>query len=145
MPVIACVQALRRASVAATVKASAKNERHKDTVLACLSNSKTCSCVAAQLSWKRSVQLSEQDLLLKRRVDEQTVTLLPDFFSQTLQDAVVPCIAGLIEQVQAFTGATAQVLCFPSVYANFSHRNLEISAQKPVTHRHLTRGQTARW
>ncbi len=145
MPVVAFVQTLRRASVAAVVNACAKNEWYKDTLLARLSVSKAGTFVAAQLSWKRSVQLSAQDLLLKRSVDEQTVTPLPDFFSQTLQDAVVPRIAGLIEQVQAFTGATVQVFCFPSVYANFSHRNLEISAQKPVTHRHLTRGQTARW
>ncbi len=127
MPVEACVQTLRRASVAAALKACAKNEWLKDLVLAYHVMSNTPSYVQCLLNWKRSVELSEQDIIRKRLVHEQTLTLLPDFFSQTLHDAVVLRIVGLIEQVQVFAGASAQVLCVPSVYTNFSYRNLEIS------------------
>ncbi len=127
MPVVAFAQTLRRTAVAAAVIACAKNEWHKHAVLACHSRPKTHIFVVVQLSWICSVQLSLHDLQLKRRVDEQTVTLLPDFLSQTLQDAVVLRVAGLVEQVQVFAGASAQVLCLPSVYTNFSYRNLETS------------------
>ncbi len=125
MPVIVIAQTFRRAILAAAATARAKNERHKDLVLALLRPSNTRNYEVAPLDWKRSVQLSQQVLLLKWHVHEQTVTFFPDFFRETLQDAVVLCVAGLIEQVQVLAGASAQVLCFPSVCSNFSYRNLE--------------------